>query len=65
MGIIAALVIVTLFGISLLIMFHNEDKKTTQNWQTINSWLIIWQLYVKTQITINVPRIEYEYIFFP
>jgi len=30
MGIIAALVITTLFGISLLIMFHNEDKKVTE-----------------------------------
>lgn len=31
MGIIAALVIVTLFGISLLVMFHYEDKKATEN----------------------------------
>ena len=29
MGIIAALIIVALFGISLLIMFHYEDKQRT------------------------------------
>jgi hypothetical protein len=30
MGIIAALIITTLFGISLLIGFHYEDKKITK-----------------------------------
>ena len=30
MGIIAALIITTLFGISLLISFHYEDKKITK-----------------------------------
>ena len=30
MGIIAALIITALFGISLLVMFHYEDKKISE-----------------------------------